>query len=142
MRSDVGGRWGLAKYYRRIYGNTPTAGSNPAADLVSRGEEMSEADNEMQTEVIDIVKSGILLPPPPDVCQQCARDHEPGLPHDQQSLYWQYWFYKQHDGKWPTWRDAMAHCSSAMILAWTVELAKHGVTVEPQETQNDSEHSD
>lgn len=75
------------------------------------------------------MKNGMMLmPPPPDKCQQCATDHDPEMPHNQQSLYWQYWFYGKH-GCWPTWSDAMAHCSNEMKAAWTKELKKHGVEV-------------
>lgn len=80
------------------------------------------------------MKNGMMLvPPPPDTCQQCATKHDPDMPHNQQSLYWQYWFYGTH-GRWPTWLDAMAHCSNEMKAAWTKELKKHGVEVTPNAT--------
>ncbi len=69
-----------------------------------------------------------LLPPAPNVCQQCAVDHDPRMPHNQQSLYWNYWFYSQH-GRWPTWEDALAHCSTEMQRQWVTALAEHGITV-------------
>lgn len=72
-----------------------------------------------------------LLPPKKEVCQQCAADHDPGLPHNQESLYWKYWFYGQY-GRWPTWKDAMAHCSQDVQDFWTVELEKLGVHVEKE----------
>ena len=62
---------------------------------------------------IDLLKDGQLLPPPPDKCQQCAVGHVKEAPHNAQSLYYQYWFKKQH-GRWPTWEDAMEHCSEAV----------------------------
>jgi hypothetical protein len=67
-----------------------------------------------------------LMPAPPGVCSQCARDHEPELPHDQQSLHWQYTFYAEHD-RWPTWADAMAHCDEETQRLWTAALREHGV---------------
>jgi hypothetical protein len=67
-----------------------------------------------------------MLPPPPDKCQQCAHDHEPGLPHDAHSLYYQYAFYSEHD-RWPTWEDAMAHCTPEVRKVWTKALREHGV---------------
>lgn len=70
----------------------------------------------------------ILLPPKPGLCQQCAVDHPPEHPHNQQSLYWQYWFYGKN-GRWPTWFDAMAHCTPEMKAYWTDALAKHGIKV-------------
>lgn len=75
------------------------------------------------------MKSGMMLmPPPPDTCQKCATKHKPEMPHNQQSLYWQYYFYAKH-ARWPTWEDAMAHCSEEMKAAWVEELRKHGVEV-------------
>lgn len=68
-----------------------------------------------------------LMPPAPDVCQQCAVDHDPDVPHNAQSMYYQYAFYSEH-GRWPTWRDAMAHCSEGVQKAWAAALAAHGVT--------------
>lgn len=84
----------------------------------------------MNVKMIDLVKEGTLRPPPDDCCQKCAVKHEPELPHNQQSLFWQYWFYKQSGGRWPKWSDALAHCSEAMQLAWRVELLKRGVALE------------
>lgn len=69
-----------------------------------------------------------LMPCAPDVCQECAVDHPVDQPHNQQSLYYQYHFYSQH-GRWPTWADAMAHCSDEVKAIWTEELKKHGIEV-------------
>jgi len=70
-----------------------------------------------------------LMPPPPDVCSQCARDHEPDMPHNQQSLHYQYAFYAEHD-RWPTWDDAMAHCTPEVQALWRKALREHGVEIE------------
>lgn len=70
----------------------------------------------------------MLLPCAPDVCQCCAVKHDPDMPHNQQSLYWQYWFYGQHQ-RWPTWKDAMAHCTPEMKAHWVSELKKYGIEV-------------
>jgi hypothetical protein len=59
----------------------------------------------------------------PNVCQECGVDHKPELPHNQQSLYYQYRFYGQH-GRWPTWDDAMAHCTEDMRQKWSTALAE------------------
>lgn len=69
-----------------------------------------------------------LLPPAPDKCQVCAVDHEPHLPHNQQSLYYQTAFNIEH-GRAPTWADAMEHCDDNMKRFWTEELLKRGVVV-------------
>lgn len=69
-----------------------------------------------------------MLPPSPDVCSQCACDHEPEIPHNQQSLHYQYAFYAEHD-RWPTWADAMAHCDEETQRSWRAALRGHGVEV-------------
>ncbi|MDP2662870.1 MAG: hypothetical protein Q8R28_19315 [Dehalococcoidia bacterium] len=70
-----------------------------------------------------------LLPPAPDVCQECAGKHEPDWPHNQQSLYYQYAFWARHR-RWPTWVDALAHCSPEMQAAWRAALADRGIQVD------------
>ncbi len=72
--------------------------------------------------------SMMLLPPKPDVCQKCAVDHKKELPHDQTSMYWQYWFYSQYE-RWPTWADAMEHCTDEMKKVWSDELRKRGIDI-------------
>lgn len=79
---------------------------------------------------VNIVKEGILLPPAPHLCQKCAVDHTPDLPHNQQSMFWQYWFYKDSGGRWPTWRDAMAHCTDEMKALWVKALEEKGVKID------------
>ena len=64
-----------------------------------------------------------LLPPGEGVCQICARDHEPDMPHNQQSLHYQYWFYGKH-GRWPTWADAIAHCDEKTQGLWKEALQR------------------
>ena len=71
----------------------------------------------------------VLKTPHPDACQVCAREHEAHLPHDQQSLYYQMTFHAQH-GRYPTWADAMAHCSPEVKQIWTRGLAQHGIETE------------
>lgn len=69
-----------------------------------------------------------LLPPAADKCQTCATAHEPTLPHNAQSLYYQMQFQMKHK-RWPTWIDAMAHCTSFIRKHWTAELKGMGVDV-------------
>ena len=72
------------------------------------------------------LESGVyLLPCAPNVCQECAVDHEPEQAHNAQSLYYQYKFYGEH-GRWPTWEDAIAHCSDKLRTFWIAELTKAG----------------
>lgn len=61
-------------------------------------------------------------------CPECAVVHEPEMPHNQQSLFWQYNFMEKN-GRWPTWADALAHCSTEMRAQWVTALAEHGVIV-------------
>lgn len=77
-----------------------------------------------------------LLPPPAGVCSMCAKDHDPELPHDWQSLYWQYGFYAEYS-RWPDVDDAFAHCDDEMHEAWREALAEHGVTLTPRHNQED-----
>jgi hypothetical protein len=59
-------------------------------------------------------------------CQVCATHHEPELPHNQQSLYYQYSFYSKH-GRWPTWFDAMDHCSNKVKKVTKDVLREQGI---------------
>lgn len=65
---------------------------------------------------------------PPGTCPECAVAHAPEQPHNPQSFAYQYKFYDQH-GRWPTWADAMEHCSPTVKAHWIAELAKRGITV-------------
>jgi hypothetical protein len=73
-----------------------------------------------------------MLPPPPGVCSQCARDHVPADPHDRDSLHYQYAFYAEHD-RWPTWGDALAHCDDHIKGIWRDALHRRGVPDEELE---------
>lgn len=70
-----------------------------------------------------------LLPPLAGTCPECAVKHDPAMPHNAQSLYYQYKFRQKH-GRWPDWNDAMEHCTSEVRALWIESLAKHGVIVE------------
>lgn len=76
-----------------------------------------------------------LLPCAKDVCQECAVDHVPEQPHNQQSLYYQYKFYGEHS-HWPTWKDAVAHCDEQTRAAWEAELRKRGKWSEPEAVES------
>lgn len=77
------------------------------------------------------LKDMTILPPAKGTCPECGVAHPAGAPHNRDSLYYQYKFMQQHD-RWPTWADAMAHCSPE-VKAKTIEvLKKHGVEVEEQ----------
>ena len=82
----------------------------------------------MHIKEIDLAKEGMLLPCAPDVCQECAVKHEPEMPHNQQSLYYQYKFYHQN-GRWPTWEDALAHCPNDVKDVWKNALRNEGILI-------------
>lgn len=73
-----------------------------------------------------------LLPPAPGKCPACGFDHEPAMPHNRDALYYQYRF-KMLRGRWPTWADAVAHCSEEMAEFWRQELVIAGAWSEPEE---------
>lgn len=50
---------------------------------------------------------------------------------DKKEDIWQHKFMQQHD-RWPTWADAMAHCSPEVKAGMIDLLKKHGVEVEEQ----------
>ena len=68
----------------------------------------------------------MLLPPSKDKCQLCATKHEKHYPHNQQSMYY-HMIFKNKYGRYPTWDDAMKHCSNEMKTAWKEELKMKGV---------------
>lgn len=74
----------------------------------------------------------MLLPPAPDRCPICATAHAPADPHNQQSLYYQYRFYGAR-GRWPTWADAVAHCTTPIQRAWRYQLDLRGKWSEPKD---------
>ena len=75
----------------------------------------------------------VLMKPHPDACQVCAREHEPHLPHDRESLYYQMTFHAQN-GRYPTWADAMAHCSPSTKHKWRSALQDHGIAIDSAAT--------
>lgn len=73
-----------------------------------------------------VVHFNIMPPLNPNVCQTCNHQHHPHEPHNQQTLHYQYVFYGEH-GRWPTWEDAMEHCSDEIKAAWKQALEAKGV---------------
>lgn len=72
----------------------------------------------------------MLLPPKPGTCPACAVDHPPDAPHNAQSLYYQYRFYGLR-GRWPTWADALAHCTPGVQAGWKRELERRKAWSDP-----------
>jgi hypothetical protein len=74
-----------------------------------------------------------IMPPHRDACQICGHKpaHGPDEPHNAQSLYYQYAFKGEH-GRWPTWKDAIAHCPPEIQAKWERELKRMKQWSEPQ----------
>ena len=66
-----------------------------------------------------------LLPAKPGTCIQCASNHEPGLPHNAESLYYQMRFQMEH-GRSATWADACAHLSDTIREEWKAAMKSLG----------------
>ena len=78
------------------------------------------------------LKTFTVLPAAPGTCPECATEHPPEQPHNRQSLLYQYRYRQQH-GRWPSWNDAMAHCTPAIQRQWREGLRECGVDVpEPE----------
>lgn len=75
-----------------------------------------------------------LMPPAATACAVCGRNpaHRPEDPHDAMSLYYQYAFYGEHE-RWPTWKDAVAHCAPEIQQQWEEALREMGKWTEPGE---------
>ena len=65
---------------------------------------------------------------PEGTCPECAAKHASEEPHNKDSLAYQYKFYDQH-GRWPTWEDAMAHCTDEVKKYWKQALRRRGVKI-------------
>ncbi len=65
---------------------------------------------------------------PEGTCEMCGVQHDPTLPHNRDSLMYQYKFYDQH-GRFPSWADAMEHCDEEMKRLWTESLEQRGIDV-------------
>jgi len=70
-------------------------------------------------------KTLAILPPEPGTCQVCACVHEPNEPHNKNSLYYQMKFHLDY-GRWPTWEDAIKHCTEDMKAEWRKQLKFFG----------------
>lgn len=82
----------------------------------------------MKTQIKNI-QPMMLLPPRPDVCQICAVDHNPALPHNAQSIFYQTKFLLDK-GREAIWLDAMEHCTPDMKSHWVKTLECMGVDVQ------------
>jgi hypothetical protein len=77
---------------------------------------------DLQTgEVIAEQPNAMTILSPRSGCPECGTEHQHDQPHNQQSLVYQYRFCATH-GRWPTWADAMAHCSDEVKVIWRQHL--------------------
>lgn len=88
---------------------------------------------DMQTgKVVDRKENAMTILPPKSGCPECGTDHPHDQPHNRDSMVYQYQFYGTH-GRWPTWSDAMAHCSDEVKAAWRPlliqKIKEYGMTV-------------
>lgn len=79
-------------------------------------------------------KNWQMFPPPADGCPECAIEHPSAQPHNLSSLTYQYSFRLKEakagrEERWPTWRDAMAHCTQEVQASWTAALKQRGIEV-------------
>jgi hypothetical protein len=73
-----------------------------------------------------------ILPAPEGTCPICATAHPPEYPHNQRSVFYQYKFY-QENGRFPTWADALAHCTPLIRVFFIEALAKRGIIVDERQ---------
>jgi len=64
------------------------------------------------------------------ICPECASEHTPDLPHNAQSLFYNYKFYSE-EGRWPTWKDAISHSSLEVQEHFERELRAMNAWTEP-----------
>jgi hypothetical protein len=78
-----------------------------------------------------------MMPGPPGTCPMCHVAHDPEEPHNQESLPYQMKF-RSLKGRFPTWSDAMAHCTPEMQELWRANIVstmkKHGLEI-PEDLQ-------
>ncbi len=65
-------------------------------------------------------------------CPTCMTPHNPDQPHDANSLYYQMTFREEH-GRWPDWRDALAHCDEETRGGACIALRARGYDLPHEE---------
>lgn len=70
---------------------------------------------------------------PPGFCPECGIAHPEAIPHDPTTMTYILGFRRKcidvgAEPRWPTWRDAMRHCTDEVRQGWIVALAAKGVT--------------
>lgn len=73
-----------------------------------------------------------ILPPQEGACRICGDVHNCRDPHNAGSLLYQHTFRKRN-GRYPTWIDAMSHCSRRTKERWVDRLARKGIKLDARE---------
>lgn len=73
--------------------------------------------------------------PTPRTCPICAAKHDERDPHDRDSLFYQNQFYKAHR-RFPSWWDAMGHCTETTKAAWVEKLKRRGIILEEPDRED------
>lgn len=77
---------------------------------------------------VEIKKLHLLPCKTKGVCKECSTEHEDWEPHNL-CMYYQYKFHAEH-GRFPTWADAIAHCSEEVQQTTIACLKEHGIVIE------------
>lgn len=70
----------------------------------------------------------VIEPPGAGKCPICACCHPENAPHNRESLYYQMRFRQEH-GRFPTWKDAAAHCTDEMRAVFKEQMRQSGVDI-------------
>jgi hypothetical protein len=65
----------------------------------------------------------VLLKINPSQCSECGWNHDPEIPHNKNSPFYQAKFSDENHRE-PTWEDAMAHCSEERKQWWRDSMKK------------------
>lgn len=72
----------------------------------------------------------MVIPAPKDgACRICGEIHGRGEAHNRDSLLYQHKFRMNH-GRYPTWEDAMEHCSLTVKKRFCERLKRNGIEVD------------
>lgn len=67
-----------------------------------------------------------IIPPKVGACPLCGVRHGKDMPHERDSLTYQYRFRKEN-GRFPTWQDAARHCTPKVKEELRERLNRRGV---------------
>lgn len=79
-----------------------------------------------------------ILPPKIGSCALCGELHDKREPHNNSSILYQHKFRMKY-GRYPTWEDAMGHCSLYVKKRFAEELAKAGIEVNTERLMKEAE---